>query len=51
LRQSVDGGELQTIFALPKEKIFNFAWSKSGTRLAISRGQSYKDAVLLTNFD
>ena len=51
LRQNVNGGEPQTIFAFPKEKIFNFAWSKSGTRLAISRGQSYKDAVLLTDFE
>ena len=51
LRQNFDGGEPNTILILPKEKIFNFAWSKSGTRLAISRGQSYKDAVMLTNFD
>lgn len=50
LRQSVDGGEPQTVFSLPKEKIFNFAWSKSGTRVAFARGQSYKDAVLLTEF-
>jgi DNA-binding winged helix-turn-helix (wHTH) protein/Tol biopolymer transport system component len=51
MRQNVDGGEPQTIFALPKEKIFNFAWSKSGTRIAFSRGQSYKDAILLTEFE
>ncbi len=50
LRQNFDGGEPNTILVLPKEKIFNFAWSKNRTRLAISRGQSYRDAVLLTDF-
>ncbi len=51
VRQNFAGGETQTILVLPKEKIFSFAWSKNRARLALSRGQSYKDAVLLTNFD
>ncbi len=50
LRQSVDGGETGEILTLSKERIFNFAWSKDGTKLAISRGQRFRDAVLLTDF-
>jgi Tol biopolymer transport system component len=51
LRQNIEGGEPQEIFSLPKGRIFNFAWSKSGSQLAISYGQQNKDAVLLTNFE
>lgn len=53
LRQSVDdaGAEAREILSLPKERIFNFAWSKDGTKLALSRGRRLRDAVLLTNFD
>lgn len=51
LRQNLDGGEPKEIFTLPKERIFNFAWSNDGKKLAVSRGQQYRDAVLLTNFE
>jgi Tol biopolymer transport system component/DNA-binding winged helix-turn-helix (wHTH) protein len=51
LRQSLDGGEPTEIFNLPKERIFNFAWSKDGMKLAVSRGHQYRDAVLLTGFE
>ena len=53
LRQSVDGAaaEAREILNLPQERIFNFAWSKDGTKLAVSRGRRLRDAVLLTDFD
>ena len=51
MRQEFDEKESKPILMLPKEKIFNFAWSKSGRQLAISRGQQIRDAVLLTDFD
>lgn len=34
-----------------EDKIFNFAWSKSGKRLAVAGGQQRRDAVLLSDFD
>ena len=51
LRQNLDGGAPQEIFNLPKERIFNFAWSKDGVKLAVSRGGQFRDAVLLTGFE
>jgi Tol biopolymer transport system component/DNA-binding winged helix-turn-helix (wHTH) protein len=36
------------ILNLPKDDIFNFAWSKDGQHLAVARGQLLRDAVLLT---
>ena len=50
MRQPIEGGEPTEIYALPKGRIFNFAWSKSGKQMAISQGQQYKDVVLLTDF-
>lgn len=39
------------IFQPLKDKIFNFAWSKDGKTLALSRGKQSQDAVLLSNID
>lgn len=50
VRQSFDGGEIRNVFTAPSGKIFNFAWSKDGKRLALSLGQQHRDAVLLTDF-
>ncbi len=50
-RQSLDEKiPPQLILTLPKERIFNFAWSSDGKTLALSRGRQQNDAVLLTNF-
>ncbi len=38
------------VLNLPKEGIFDFAWSKDGRRLAVARGQLLRDVVLLTGF-
>ncbi|MBS1794537.1 MAG: PD40 domain-containing protein [Acidobacteria bacterium] len=51
LRQAVAGGEPAEVFAVQKERIFNFAWSADGGKLAVSRGHQYNDAILLTGFE
>jgi Tol biopolymer transport system component len=51
VRQGFDEREPKPIYTTPEGKIFNFAWSKDGKKLAIARGEQYKDAVLLTEFD
>lgn len=43
-------GEKKLLFELPKERIFDFAWSADGGTLAISRGRQDTDAILLTGF-
>jgi DNA-binding winged helix-turn-helix (wHTH) protein/Tol biopolymer transport system component len=50
VRQKFDGSEPVPIYTISDGRIFNFAWSKDGKRLAISRGQRLQDAVLLTEF-
>ena len=44
--QDVKGGEPQRIKDLPREKFYNFAWSKDGKRFAFVRGQEIRDVVL-----
>ena len=44
--QDLDGGEPQRIKGLPKEKFYNFAWSKDGKQFAFVRGQEIRDVVL-----
>jgi Tol biopolymer transport system component/DNA-binding winged helix-turn-helix (wHTH) protein len=51
LRQNLEGGAPAEIFNLKRERIFNFAWSKDGEKLAVARGHSLRDAVLLTGFE
>lgn len=51
MKQRFDETEPKPVFAMPKDRIYNFSWSKDGKKLAISRGQQYRDAVLLTDFD
>lgn len=51
IRQSISDGKSAPILNLPTERIFNFDWSFEGKKLAISRGQQLRDAVLLTDFN
>lgn len=51
MRQGFDEKEPKPILQMPKDYIFNFAWSKDGKKIAIARGQQLRDAVLLTEFD
>jgi len=47
-QQSVDGGEPQRIENLPKEKIYQYVWSRDGKRLVLTRGREMRDVVLLS---
>lgn len=51
VRQKFDGSEPVPIYTFADGRIFNFAWSKDGKQIAISRGQQSRDAVLLSEFD
>ena len=44
--QSMEGGEAVRMENLPKEKLYNFAWSKDGKQFAFVRGQEISDVVL-----
>jgi len=51
-RQPVAGGAPKQITSFDgSQEIFSFAWSRDGTRLAVSRGTYSTDAVLLTSLD
>ncbi|MBX7170399.1 MAG: winged helix-turn-helix domain-containing protein [Pyrinomonadaceae bacterium] len=50
VRQDLQTGEIKELISYPQEQIFNFSWSKDGSKLAISRGKVSQDAVLLTGF-
>lgn len=50
MRQGFDEKDAKPILQMPKDFIFNFAWSKDSKKIALSRGQQYRDAVLLTEF-
>jgi len=51
VRQKFDGSAPQPIYTISEGKIFNFAWSKDGKKIVISRGQQSRDAVLLSEFE
>jgi len=44
------GGPPRQITHFKADRIFSFAWSKDGKRLALARGSITSDAVLITNF-
>lgn len=46
-KQPIDGSEPQRLTGLPKEKFYNFAFSKDGKSFAFVRGQETRDVVLL----
>lgn len=51
MRQGFDDKEPKPILQMPADHIFNFAWSRDVKKMALSRGQQYRDAVLLSEFD
>lgn len=51
VRQRFDEKDPTPFYTVGEGRIFNFAWSKNGKMLALSRGQSVRDAVLITDFD
>jgi TolB protein len=44
--QPVEGGAPERMKGLPREKFYNFAWSKDGKFFAFIRGQEIRDVVL-----
>jgi Tol biopolymer transport system component/DNA-binding winged helix-turn-helix (wHTH) protein len=48
--QPIDGGPLKQLTYFKDLTIFNFAWSPDGKQLALSRGLTKSDVVLLSNF-
>lgn len=49
--QDIDGGEPHRLEGLPKEKFYNFSWSRDGKWLAFVRGQEIRDVVLFQRED
>ncbi len=45
-KQAVDGGEATRIEGLPKERLYNFAFSKDGKQFAYVRGEESRDVVI-----
>ncbi len=48
--QPLDGGPPKQLTDFKSERIFNFAWSRDGQQLALSRGVVNRDVVLITGF-
>jgi DNA-binding winged helix-turn-helix (wHTH) protein/Tol biopolymer transport system component len=44
--QDIEGGAPRRLDGLPKEKFYNFSWSRDGKWLAFVRGQEIRDVVL-----
>jgi serine/threonine protein kinase/Tol biopolymer transport system component len=49
--QPIDGGPPKQLTDFKSEHIFNFAWSRDGKQLALSRGVVNRDVVLITGFN
>jgi eukaryotic-like serine/threonine-protein kinase len=45
----LDGGQAKQLTDFKSDQIFDFAWSRDGKSLALSRGQVSRDVVLLTD--
>ncbi|MEP6945564.1 MAG: winged helix-turn-helix domain-containing protein [Acidobacteriota bacterium] len=48
-QQNAFAGPPEKIANLPKEKLYNFAWSRDGSQFAYVRGQQIRDVVLFTD--
>ena len=49
-RQMVDGGAPVKVTDFRSDRVYTFAWSRDGARLALVRGKSVSDIVLITGF-
>jgi Tol biopolymer transport system component len=47
--QPLTGGPPKQITDFKADKIFDYAWSRDGKQLAVSRGRTSRDVVLLTD--
>ncbi len=48
--QPLAGGPPKQLTHFTSERIFSYAWSRDGKRLAVARGDTTNDVVLITNF-
>jgi Tol biopolymer transport system component len=48
--QSLAGGKQKPLTDFKDQRLFGFAWSRDGKRLALSRGVVNSDVMLLQNF-
>lgn len=48
--QPLAGGPPKQLTHFTSEQIFSYAWSRDGKRLAVARGDTTNDVVLITNF-
>ena len=49
-QQPLDGGKPRQLTHFTSEEIFNYAWSRDGKHLAVTRGTQKSDVVLITDF-
>ena len=49
-RQALAGGAPKQITNFKSDRIFFFAWSRDGKQLALERGNTPSDVVLISNF-
>ena len=47
--QPLNGGPPTQITDFKSDRIFDYAWSRDGKQLAVSRGKTTRDVVLLTD--
>jgi eukaryotic-like serine/threonine-protein kinase len=47
--QSLSGGAAKQVTDFKSDRIFDYAWSRDGKQLAVSRGRTSRDVVLLTD--
>jgi eukaryotic-like serine/threonine-protein kinase len=48
--QPASGGAPRRVSSFSSQQIFSFAWSRIGKKLAMARGQTRSDVVLISNF-
>ena len=49
-RQALAGGPPKQITNFKSDRIFSFAWSRDGKQLALARGSTSSDVILISNF-
>jgi Tol biopolymer transport system component len=49
-RQPLAGGPPKQITNFKSEQIFSFSWSRDGKQLALARGTTSRDVILISNF-
>jgi Tol biopolymer transport system component len=48
--QALSGGEPRQITNFPSGRIFDFAWSRDGKQLLLTKGSQSSDVILIRNF-